>query len=87
MTNASNTTLYVGVTSDLRKRVYQHKTNHYPRSFTSKYKLHKLVYYFGYWTIQEAIAREKQIKAGSRKDKVQLIVEMNPEWRDLFDEI
>jgi putative endonuclease len=83
MTNGNSTTLYVGVTSRLQARVYEHKNDVYPRSFTSRYKLYKLVYYHGYNTIDEAILVEKQIKGGSRKKKIELIESMNPEWLDL----
>ena len=87
MTNKNNTTLYVGVTSDLKRRIYSHKNNLIPDSFTAKYKLHKIVYYEGFFFIDEAIFREKQIKAGSRAKKIKLINSLNPEWRDLYDEI
>jgi len=87
MTNKNNTTFYTGVTSDLKKRVYEHKNKLYPKSFTAKYQLNKLVYYEGFHSIEEAIAREKQIKAGSRQKKVKLITSMNKEWRDLYEEI
>ncbi len=87
MTNKNNTVIYTGVSSALRKRVLEHKTNKYDKSFTKRYKCHKLVYYKWYPTIMEAIAREKQIKAGSREKKVQLINEMNPDWNDLFDDL
>ena len=87
MTNKNNTVIYTGVTSNLRNRVYEHKTGRYPHSFTSRYKCHKLVYYESFPYIEEAIVREKQIKAGSRKKKGELIRKMNPEWRDLFEEI
>ena len=87
MTNENNTTLYTGVTSDLKLRIFQHKTNFFPESFTAKYRLHKLVYYEGFHFIVEAIAREKQIKAGSRKKKEALINSLNPEWKDLYNEI
>jgi putative endonuclease len=87
MTNAKNTTLYVDVTSQLKNRVYKHKNNFYPDSFSSRYKLYKLVYYQGYFDIGEAILREKQLKAGPRKKKVALIEGMNPEWKDLFDDL
>ena len=87
MTNKNNTTLYTGVTSDLQKRVYQHKNKLYPKAFTAVYNLHKLVCYEGFHHIEEAIAREKQIKAGSRMKKEALINTMNPEWKDLYDEI
>lgn len=68
MTNKNNTTLYTGVTSDLKVRVYQHKTHLFPNSFTAIYKLQKLVYYEIFHNIEEAISREKQIKGGSRKN-------------------
>jgi putative endonuclease len=74
----------VGVTSDLRNRVYQHKTKEY-KGFTSKYNVDWLVYYEEYNQIQDAIEREKQLKAGSREKKVNLINSMNPEWRDLYE--
>lgn len=74
-----NTVLYTGVTSELTTRVWQHKTNVYPGSFSSKYKTHKLVYYEYFEFIEEAIAREKQIKGGSRKKKIDLINNFNPE--------
>ena len=87
MTNKNNTTLYTGVTSDLKKRVHKHKNNLFPRSFTATYKLHKLVYYEGFHLIGEAIAREKKIKGGSRKKKEALINSMNPDWKDLYDAV
>jgi putative endonuclease len=87
MTNRTHTTLYVGVTSDLFSRVYQHKTNHYPKSFTAKYNCHKLVYFESFHSIEEDIAREKQIKGGSRKKKLELINSKNSDWKDLFEEI
>lgn len=87
MANKTNTTLYVGVTSNLKQRVMEHKINFYPGSFTARYKLHKLVYYEGFLMIDEAIGREKQLKAGSRKKKELLINSVNPEWKDLYDEI
>jgi len=87
MTNKSKTTLYCGVTSNLVQRVQQHKAHIYPKGFTARYNLELLVYYEGFHRIEEAIAREKQIKAGSRKTKEQLIIALNPEWKDLFHEI
>jgi putative endonuclease len=87
LTNQNHTTLYVGVTSDLRKRVYRHKNHFYPDSFTSKYKLYKLVYYEAFHRIEEAIYREKQLKAGSRRKKITLIESFNPQWKDLYEEI
>ena len=87
MTNKYNTVLYTGVTSQLRDRVYEHKTDFYPHSFTSRYQIHKLVFFEGFDYIEEAIAREKQIKSGSRKKKIELIENMNPHWKDLFEQI
>ena len=87
MTNENNSTLYVGVTSDLKIRVYQHKHNVNPESFTAIYKLHKLVYFEGFHRIEDAIAREKQIKGGSRKKKEDLINSINPKWKDLYEEV
>lgn len=87
MTNKNRTTLYCGVTSDLPKRVLEHKNRVHPKSFTARYNLELLVYYEGFHRIEEAIAREKQIKAGSRKKKEQLINSLNPEWKDLFHDI
>jgi putative endonuclease len=87
MTNKNNTTLYTGVTSDLKKRGYEHKNNIYPDSFTSKYKLNKLIYFEGFHRIEEAISREKQIKGGSRKNKIDIINAFNPEWKDLFVDV
>ena len=78
--------LYVGVTSDLVKRIYQHK-NHLAKSFTDKYNVDKLGYYEDCGNINIAIAREKQIKGGSRKKKIELIEKMNPQWRDLYNDI
>lgn len=79
-------TLYVGVTSNLVKRVYEHK-NKLADGFTKKYNVDKLGYYECFEDISEAIKREKQIKAGSRQKKILLINSINPEWKDLYDEI
>ena len=87
MTNQQRTTLYVGVTSNLPERIRQHKEKFYPRSFTARYNCDRIVYYEVHLTITEAIAREKQMKAGSRKKKLALIQRLNPEWRDLYDDI
>jgi putative endonuclease len=87
MTNKNNTTLYVGVTADLKRRVYEHKNNLYSSSFTCKYQLHKLVYYEVFDRIEDAIKREKQIKSDSRKKKLEIISKHNKEWKDLYDEI
>ena len=87
MTNFNNTVLYTGVTNDLIRRVYEHKSGFDPNSFTSKYKITKLVYFESFHSIEEAIAREKQIKGGSRKKKENLINSVNPEWKDLWDNL
>jgi putative endonuclease len=84
MTNDNDTVLYTGVTSNLRGRVKEHKENKHPGSFTARYNIRKLVYFEGFDSIVEAIKREKQIKAGSRKKKLDLINSSNPEWRDLY---
>ena len=85
MTNKYNTVLYTGVTNDLQRRVYQHKEKQIA-GFTQKYNLNKLVYYELFDSIKAAIVREKQIKAGTRQKKVELIAAMNPEWKDLYEE-
>jgi len=81
-----NGTLYVGVTSDLVKRVWQHKNNQL-EGFTKKYKVHLLVWYEKHVTMDSAILREKHIKKWNRQWKIQLINELNPTWRDLYPEI
>jgi len=86
MTNEYNSVLYTGVTNNLKKRVFEHKEK-INQGFTSKYNINKLVYYEHFTNIDEAIAREKQIKAGSRKKKIQLIESINKRWEDLFEEI
>lgn len=80
-------TLYTGVTADLPGRIVEHREKIYPASFTARYNLTKLVYYESFHSIEEAIEREKQLKAGSRKKKEKLISSLNPEWKDLFDEV
>ena len=86
MFNKRNGTIYTGVTSDLIKRVWEHK-NHVVKSFTCKYNVDKLGYYEIFSRIEDAILREKQIKAGSRKSKLKLIESINPDWKDLYFEI
>jgi putative endonuclease len=86
MTNSRHTVLYTGVTTDLPTRVTQHKKGR-GGIFTSKYKITKLVYFERVADIRDAIHREKQIKSGSRKDKVDLISAANPHWVDLSDQI
>ena len=78
--------LYVGVTNDLVRRVYEHKEK-LAAGFTRKYNIVKLVYYEIFQDVENAILREKQIKAGSRQQKVELINSKNREWRDLYDEL
>lgn len=86
MTNKTNSVLYTGVTSDLKKRAFQHKTG-MGGHFTSKYNVHKLVYYQVFEDIREAITMEKKIKGGSRLKKIKLIEGMNPSWNDLIDSL
>ncbi|GIV99951.1 GIY-YIG nuclease family protein [Roseiflexus sp.] len=86
MTNAHNTVLYTGVTNDLARRVYEHK-NEIVSAFIKRYNVHKLVYYEIGNDVNAAIAREKQIKGGSRQKKIDLINRLNPEWKDLYEEI
>jgi putative endonuclease len=84
MTNKRNSVYYVGVTSELISRVWDHKNKTYPKSFTARFNCFKLVYYEFYPHIEEAIAAEKAIKGGSRARKIQLVNSMNPEWLDLY---
>lgn len=87
LTNAHKTVLYTGVTSDLRSRVYQHKHHLYKNSFTDRYNVEYLMYYEGFDRIEEAIAKEKEIKKWNRQKKIDLITSFNPEWRDMWDEV
>jgi putative endonuclease len=84
LTNVTNSVLYTGVTSDIKNRLRQHKSRKHINSFTARYNLTKLVYVEEFISIGEAIKREKQIKAGSRKKKVNLVTGMNPDWDDLI---
>ena len=86
VTNKYNSVLYTGVTNDLKIRVFKHREGR-GGSFTSRYNVKKLVYYELTADIESALAREKQIKAGSRQVKLDLVEEHNPDWRDLYDEI
>lgn len=86
LTSSSNTVLYIGVTSDLVGRIWQHQ-NDLVDGFTKKYKVHKLVYYEIFEDIYEAISREKQLKAGSRQKKIALIEKENNKWGDLYDSL
>jgi len=87
ISNLTNTTLYIGVTSNLPKRLIEHKEKRFENSFSARYNLNKLVYYEQFQMIGDAIGREKQLKAGSRKAKIDLIEKLNPEWTDLFEDI
>ena len=86
MSNNRNTVLYVGVTNDLIRRVYEHKEK-LVEGFTKKYNITKLAYYEVFEEIENAISREKQIKAGSRRRKIQLINSINKEWHDLYEKL
>ena len=85
MTNDYNTVLYTGVTNDLHRRVLEHRSGK-GGTFTSRYRVAKLVYFESVEDVRVAISREKQIKSGSRQKKLDLINSMNPEWKDLFEE-
>ena len=87
VTNKHHTVLYIGVTSDLRNRIWEHKNKKYPSSFTAKYNCDKLVWYQSYSTIEEAIAAEKRLKDRSRNHKEELVNNMNPEWKDLWEDV
>jgi putative endonuclease len=82
LTNKSNKVLYIGVTDDLKRRIYEHK-NKMTDGFTKKYNLTKLVYYEATTDVRSAIEREKQLKKWHREWKMNLIKEFNPEWKDL----
>ncbi|MFA5128710.1 MAG: GIY-YIG nuclease family protein [Patescibacteria group bacterium] len=86
MTNRRNGTLYIGVTNDLTRRVYEHKHN-LADGFTKKYNIHLLVYYEGTPNVVSSIQREKQLKKWNRKWKLALIEKINPEWEDLYNKI
>ena len=82
-TNKTHKVFYTGVTNNLLNRNYQHKSKENKTSFTAKYNVNKLVYYETFNDVRDAIAREKQIKGGSRKAKINLIIKLNPAWKDL----
>jgi putative endonuclease len=86
MTNRYNSVLYTGVTNNLKQRVYKHKEGKGSK-FTGKYNLKKLVFFEISNDVDAAISREKQIKAGSRNKKIDLINQMNPDWNDLYDDL
>ena len=86
LASKQNGTLYVGITNDIVRRVFQHK-NDEVGGFTANYGIHRLVWYESCLDVREAIAREKQLKKWNRKWKLALIEKSNPQWRDLYDEI
>lgn len=86
LASRKNGTLYIGVTSNLIKRVYEHKNN-LIKGFTQKYNVHKLVYYEVFDNAYESITREKRMKNWKRQWKIELINKFNPEWKDLYDDI
>lgn len=85
--NNYNTILYTGVTSNLKVRTWEHVTKAYPKSFTAKYNCIKLVWHEKFDNIGLAIQREKQIKGGSRMDKIKLVESINRQWKDLWEEV
>jgi putative endonuclease len=84
LANKYNTTLYTGVSTAIRTRVWEHQTHQNPQSFTARYNVDKLVYYEGFDTLTEAIRREKYIKGKSRAWKNNLITSFNPDWKELI---
>ena len=87
LANTTGTVVYIGVTKDLIRRVYEHKHKLDPNSFTAKYDVHKLVYFESTSDVRAAIEREKQLKGWNRKRKNKLVESMNPHWEDLYDSI
>ena len=87
LANATGTTIYIGVTRDLVRRVYEHKHKLDSNSFTAKYDVHKLVYFESTSDVRAAIEREKQLKGWRRAKKNALIETMNPEWKDLYPDL
>lgn len=87
MTNTHHSVLYCGATNDLLRRAQEHKNGVYTNSFTSRYNINKLVYFEVFTLVEDAFAREKQIKGSSRIKKIQLIKRINPEWKDLFEQL
>ncbi len=86
ISNKRGGTLYTGVTSNLGRRIWEHK-NHCVKGFSNKYNLTQLVYFELHGDMYQAISREKQIKAGSRKSKIMLIESINPQWKDLYEDV
>ena len=87
LSNSSNTVVYIGMTNDLSRRVYEHKNHLAPNSFTARYQVTKLVYYEVTENVNSAIEREKQLKGWNRKRKDKAISLKNPEWKDLYEDI
>ena len=87
LTNKHHTVFYTGVTSDLYVRITDHREKRYPKSFTARYNIYKLVYFEAFHSIEEAIDREKQVKKYRREKKLALIDQLNPDWNDLFEEV
>ena len=87
LASATNYTVYIGVTSDLIRRVYEHREHLDPDSFTSKYGVHKLVYFEQTNEVKSALEREKQLKGWRRSKKNALIEKMNPQWKDLYPDL
>ena len=87
MANQTHVALYIGVTNNLERRMAEHRSHHFPDSFTAKYNITKLVYFEETPDIQAAIAREKQIKSWNRKRKNQLVETTNPAWSDFYKTI
>lgn len=85
--NKNKTVVYVGITSDLRRRIYEHRNHLHKNSHTDRYNIEYLVYYECFSRIEEAISRETEIKQWRREKKDELINKLNPEWKDLWDEI
>jgi len=87
MTNKTHSVLYIGVTSDITGRAWEHKNKVHPASFTAKYNCDLLIYYVFYSRIEEAITAEKSLKNRSRSYKINLINDINPHWRDLYEDL
>ena len=87
MTNKRNGTLYIGSTSNLIGRVFEHKHKVYPKSFTAKHSLNKLVYFEWHNSIENMVCRERQMKEWNRNWKIRLIIRQNPDWKDLYNDL
>lgn len=87
LTNKYHTTLYTGVTTNIHTRLWEHQSTQVAKSFTARYNLSKLIYYEGFYSVKDAIEREKYIKGKKRKWKEELIKQLNPEWNDLSERV